>query len=189
MKSPLFDPLKFNLQPGHFDHQSLLHGIKHTYRVMCHCLYLGKALELERETRLAFCGAFIHDMSRKHDSYCAQHGYWASKYKLPEFADFFKSQGVNTYELEEIKVAVRNHSEGFELKKDDAFYTTTALLKDADALDRIRLGQHNLNPAYLRFKITHSFIPFAQELFMATNERHIVLFGDMLKVAESLKDI
>jgi len=187
MKYPLFDPHKFNLQPGNFDHQSLVHGINHTYRVMCHCLYLGMALELERETRLAFCSAFIHDLSRKHDSYCTQHGYWASNDKLPMFADFFISQGINAYELEEIKVAVRNHSEGFELEKDNAFYPTTALLKDADALDRIRLGRHRLNPAYLRFSITHTFIPFAHALFLATNIGQVMLFGDMLKIAKKLE--
>lgn len=189
MKHPQFDPLKFNLQPGHFDHQSKLHGINHTYRVMCHCLYLGKTLELERETRLAFCAAFIHDMSRRHDSYCTEHGYWSSRDKLPEFSDFFKSQGINTYEIEEIKVAVRNHSEGYELEKNNPFYTTASLLKDADALDRIRLGQNNLDTDYLRFKATHAFIPFARALFYATSDKVIVLFSDILNVAESLQEL
>jgi hypothetical protein len=184
-----FDPGKFNLNQGHFDHSSLLHGISHTYRVMCHVLFLGKNLGWERETRLAFCAAFIHDMSRKHDGYCTKHGYWSMCDKLPVFTEFFLSQGANTYEIKEIGTAVRNHSEGFELSPDHPFYKTTALLKDADALDRIRLGQNNLDPAFLRLKATAKFIPFAIELFRNSDHRKIVLFSDMRSIADSIADV
>lgn len=183
-----FDPEKFNLNQGHFDHDSLLHGINHTYRVMCHVLFLGKKLGWERETRLAFCAAFIHDMSRKHDGYCTKHGYWSMRDKLPVFTEFFLSQGANTYEIKEIGTAVQNHSEGFDLSPDQPFYKTTALLKDADALDRIRLGENNLNPTFLRLKATTKFIPFATELFRKSDNRKILLFSDMKFIADSIAD-
>jgi hypothetical protein len=183
-----FDPEKFRLNQAHFDHVSLLHGINHTYRVMCHVMVLGKALKWERETRLSFCAAFIHDMSRKHDGYCTQHGFWSSRDKLPVFKEFFMSQGANAYEIEEIGSAVKNHSEGFELAKHHRFYKTTALLKDADALDRIRLGQNNLNPDYLRLEITKGFIPFANVLYAGSDNKEITGFSDIMLIAKSLKE-
>ncbi len=178
-----FDPSRFSLYLEHFEHQSTLHGIKHTYRVMTHCLMLGEALLLERERRLAFCAAFIHDMSRLHDGYCTAHGEWAASNKLPAFTEFFLSQGVNLYEIEEIAAALINHSERFNLKPGHPFYTTSALPKDADALDRIRLGEDNLNIAYLRFSITQSFIPFAIELYRQSEFEEINSFSDMQAIA------
>lgn len=179
-----FDPAKFNLLPDHFEHQSLLHGIKHTYRVMCHVLFLGRAINRDRETKLAFCAAFIHDMSRLHDGFCTMHGLRASEDKLPVFKEFFLSQGVNLYEIEEIKTAVRNHSEGFELPEDHPFRKTCSLLKDADALDRIRLGEKNLDPSYLRFAITPQLVPYAKELYFKSEWEPINRFADMLRIAE-----
>ncbi len=188
MKRQIFDPEKFNLQQSHFEHFSLLHGINHTYRVMCHVLMLGKKTEWDRETRLAFCAAFIHDMSRMHDGYCTKHGFWSARDKLPVFTEFFQSQGVNLYEIEEIRVAVKNHSECFELNRDHAAWRTTALLKDADALDRVRLGENNLDPAYLRLKSSAELIPFARYLYSKSENQQIVFFNDMLRLAESLPD-
>jgi len=189
MKPLIFDPGKFILNEGHFEHKSLVHGINHTYRVMCHVLNLGKMLKWERETRLAFCAAFIHDMSRRHDGYCTQHGQWSAHDKLPVFSEFFRSQGINLFEIEEVKVAVINHSEGFELPPNHRFRKTAALLKDADALDRIRLGENNLNPAFLRFDITHRFIPYANALYHYSDHRKFSKFDDIQEIADDLAEL
>lgn len=181
-----FDPGKFILNQNFFDHDSLLHGINHTYRVMCHVLNLGSNLGWKRETRLAFCAAFIHDMSRKHDGYCTKHGYWSMRDKLPVFAEFFMSQGANSYELKEIGMAVKNHSEGFEIARDHPFYKTTALLKDADALDRIRLGDNNLNPSYLRLEPTAGLINFAIELYRNSDNVRVIEYMEMSRIAEKI---
>jgi hypothetical protein len=37
-------------------------------------------------------------------------------------------------------------------------------LKDADALDRVRLGPYDLDPSYLRFPVSHERIEIAWEL-------------------------
>lgn len=182
----LLDPAKFILNEGHFEQKSLLHGVKHTYRVMCHVLFLGNRLKWERETRLAFFSAFIHDMSRRHDGFCTKHGYWAIRDKLPVFTEFLIYQGVNSYEIKEISAAVKNHSERFDLALDHRFRKTTALLKDADALDRIRLGATNLDPAFLRLNITAAYIPFAEALYRASDHKKIPAFSDMLLIANKL---
>lgn len=181
-----FDIYKFNLNAGYFDNQSSLHGINHTYRVMCHVLHLGNALGFEREKKLAFCAAFIHDMSRKHDGFCQHHGLWAAEEKLPIFKEFFFLQGINAYEIEEIGAAAKNHSEGYELPKSDPFWKTTALLKDADALDRIRLGEENLKTEFLRFPISENFISYANILFFTTEKQEIDSFKQIFELSETL---
>ncbi len=183
-----FDVFKFNLNAGYFDNQSSLHGINHTYRVMCHVLQLGNELRFEREKRLAFCAAFIHDMSRKHDGLCHHHGQWAAEEKLPTFKEFFCLQGINAYEIEEIGAAVKNHSEGFEIPKSNPFWKTTALLKDADALDRIRLGEENLKTEFLRFSITKDFISRANTLFYSTEKLEIRSFRQIFELSEGINE-
>lgn len=41
------------------------------------------------------------------------------------------------------------------------------LLKDADGLDRVRLG--DLDPSYLRFPEARDMVGFAEDLYCATN--------------------
>ena len=79
----------FNLTNADFDHPSGLHGINHTYRVMCHVLALGKLEHLERPKMLAFCAAVIHDLSRRHDGICLKHGPRAALEKLPLFEKLY----------------------------------------------------------------------------------------------------
>ncbi len=176
----------FTLKKEYFDHQSKLHGIKHTYRVMCNCLYLGDKLKNIRETKLAFYAAFIHDMARKDDGYCIEHGLWAAKQKLPQFRDLFFSIGLQEKDLQEIKMAVINHSEKLDIPQNNPFYKTTAILKDADALDRIRIAENNLNVDYLRFKESIQLIPFAKELYYRVEDAEIHNFYEILKIAEDI---
>lgn len=174
----------FQLKQEFFDNDSPIHGINHTYRVMCHVLYIGLAEGLKRHVLLALCAAFMHDFSRKHDGYCNQHGEWAAQYKLPEFTSFFAKSGVNKSEIDIIRVAVKNHSELEELTSDHIAYKTTALLKDADALDRIRLNENNLDERYLRFPESARLISFAKQLYFNTRNVKISSFVEILRIAE-----
>lgn len=174
----------FLLQDNDFDNLSSVHGVSHTYRVMCHVLNIGRAAKLNHEVKLAFSAAYIHDLARKHDNYCDQHGSWAEENKLPLFIAFFEENGISGSEIEIIGTAVRNHSERYELDIEDKAYKVTALLKDADALDRIRIGENNLNPDYLRFKESHDLIEFAKKLYFKTRNVKISSFTEILKIAE-----
>lgn len=174
----------FQLKQEFFDNDSPVHGINHTYRVMCYVLFIGHAAGLKQDVLLALCAAFMHDFSRKHDGYCNQHGEWAALYKLPEFTPFFAKTGVNQSEIEVIRVAVKNHSELEELTTDHIAYKTTALLKDADALDRIRLNANNLDERYLRFPESSELISFAKQLYFNTRNVKISSFVEILKIAE-----
>jgi hypothetical protein len=50
----------------------------------------------------------------------------------------------------------------------DPDWPLVALLKDADGLDRVRLG--DLDPSYLRVPASQSMVAFAQHLFDATHD-------------------
>lgn len=173
----------FHLKQDYFDIRSSLHGIPHTCRVMCHCLILGEKLKAARETELALCAAFIHDMARRHDGRCTLHGTWAAEAKLPLFRDFFLSRGISPEDLEEIGVSVANHSLPEELPQNHRCYRTTAILKDADALDRVRLGENNLKPELLRFPESLDLIVFSRELYRRTLQEPEPDFRKFLELA------
>ncbi|MBA4372088.1 MAG: hypothetical protein C0402_04430 [Thermodesulfovibrio sp.] len=178
--------IDFILRQDYFDIRSALHGIPHTCRVMCHCLLLGDMLRSERETKLAVCAAFIHDMARKHDGRCHMHGTWAAENKLPLFRELFLSLGVAGKDLEEIRVSVSNHSLLEELAPDHPFYMTTAILKDADALDRVRLGENNLKTDLLRLPESRELIAISRELYHRTKNESEPDFEKILIIACSL---
>jgi len=183
----MFDqPEDFLLKPSYFRHPSDLHGICHTYRVMCHVLVIGSELKLFKEKRLAFCAAFVHDMSRKHDGFSLGHGPRAAKEKVPEFMPMFCRNGVQMDDIASIQAAVANHSQYTELKKDDPFYIVAALLKDADALDRIRMGEDNLKKKYLRFEASGNLIDFARELYFSTLRLKDITLSKILGLAEDI---
>ncbi|KAF0179409.1 MAG: hypothetical protein FD164_2045 [Nitrospirae bacterium] len=160
----------FRLEQTHFDRESHLHGIAHTYRVMTHCLVLGAASGYHRESLIAFCGAFIHDMARQNDGRCEYHGQWAAERKLHQHSKRFFSEGITDGEVSVIAEIVTGHSLPGDVQVEKK-NIPLAILKDADALDRIRLGEGNLKPEFLRLSQSGSFIGYAQALYCAATER------------------
>ena len=171
-----------NLKEEYFDNQSEVHGVNHTYRIMCIIIHLGKMLNLIRETKVALCAAYIHDMARTHDGYCTDHGEWAAQFKLPEFKELFLEIGLNDEDFSIVRIAIANHSLPEELTVTDTAYKVTALLKDADALDRIRIGEENLNPDFLRFNESHLLVDFAREFYFKTRYLNLDSFKQALQI-------
>jgi hypothetical protein len=73
-----------------------------------------------------------------------------------------------------------------EIDQSDPAYKTVALLKDADALDRIRISKNCLDPDYLRFPESHTLISFAEELYYETDHLRIDNFTEMLAHANQI---
>lgn len=143
----------------------------HTYRVMHHVVELGKAHKYtKQEIKTALCATFIHDMSRRHDNLCYEHGRWAVEEKLPQFVAEFKKYGLKKKDLAALATAVEHHSLPQELPTDHPHYKIAALLKDADALDRIRLGEYDLDVSYLRLKYTKNFVEVAKKIYYITRK-------------------
>lgn len=176
----------FSLQPDQFFRASRLHGIMHTYRVMIHVLNLGVLSGFESEARTAFFAAYIHDMARRHDGYCTRHGRDAVENYLVEYHDLFKRNGASEANLQQIAYAVSLHSlpdVPSISSTDDESQKVLFLLKDADALDRIRLGENDLDTSFLRLKVTHQCIPFASQLYSRTNHLASVSFSQIIDIA------
>lgn len=173
----------FGLNENQFDHHSMLHGILHTYRVMVHTLRLGNLTGKHHEARTAFFAAYIHDMARKHDGYCTQHGADSANYKLPLYLRLFSENGATENEILLIGKAVTLHSTNTELPQHDPDWLTVAILKDADALDRIRLGAGDLKPSYLRLKESHGCILYGEEMYERTQGNSYTGFPDFIKRA------
>ena len=173
-----------NLKEKYFDHPSHIHGINHTYRVMVHAYILGSQVLDESGQKSVLAAAFIHDMARKHDGYCTEHGGWAADNKLPVFKAIFDKLGINHWNI--IADAVTNHSLYEEFPAVHPSWPVTSVLKDADALDRFRIGEKNLNISFLRHEFTHEMIDFARELYLSTVNLNFRSFTEVLQHAKQI---
>ena len=164
-------PLESLCPPAEFfTHQSRIHGQAHVARVMVHAFLLVDALGLEELSSSVWGAVYFHDIAREHDGVCLHHGQYAVEKAdtLPHVKALLAKGGVASEDWEVIAVAVENHCRE-EIPRDDPHWTLTAILKDADGLDRVRLG--DLDPRYFRFPVTHEFVSFAQALYQETDAK------------------
>lgn len=150
----------FSLSETQFRHPSQLHGVLHSYRVMSWVVVLSHVGRFGRDGRNAFFAAMVHDMGRTHDGVCQIHGAGSAKFILPKYKNLFAEYGVDEQDYKEIYTAVEYHSVSEEIEG----HNVLKILKDADALDRVRIHPHQPNPSYLRFSFTEQFIPSAAKL-------------------------
>jgi hypothetical protein len=150
--------------PALFRHESRLHGQAHVARVLVHALRLVATLGWVDEAPRVWAAVYLHDIARTHDGRSPEHGArgWARLADLPDVQTRFARGGVGEADYPAIQAAVTIHSFG-ELPRDDPHWRLAALLKDADALDRVRLG--DLKSKWLRLPESTTLIPFASDLF------------------------
>lgn len=175
--------------PGLFLHTSYLHGQLHVVRVIIHGFALVSALGWRNEAPRVWAAAYLHDLARTHDGRCHRHGANAVSRlaTMPETHALLQRGGLCEADAPALATAVTYHSLPQELPDRHPHYRLTALLKDADALDRVRLG--DLNPSYLRLKPTRALIEFAQALHDETQwslEPGPDLFVRMWPIAQKL---
>lgn len=155
--------------PELFWHPSSLHGQAHVTRVMVHAIQLVAATAQEHLASQLWASVFLHDLARTHDGVCHHHGADAAQRLRdePELQRRLTGAGLTAADYPAIEAAVTAHSAPKEVSRDHAHWPLIALLKDADGLDRVRLG--DLDPRYLRHPQAREMIPFAQELFDTTD--------------------
>ena len=164
--------------PSLFTHRSTLHGQSHVARVMIHAFRLIEATNNEEEAAPLWAAVYLHDLARTHDGICHRHGADAMKRleSLTDLRELFARGGVKDDDYAAIQTAVVNHCVPKELDRMHPHWRLTSLLKDADGLDRVRLG--DLDPRYLRNPEARGMIAFAEALFKETDnivengERH-----------------
>lgn len=151
-----------------FHRESDLHGRAHCARVLVHCIRISEELGMCDADRESLCAcAVYHDSRRFDDWYDVGHGErGAENYEecfraLGREPDPRASMAMRFHDREDIEgeSAIRSADMG-----DDAVLMYH-VLKDADGLDRCRLGTDGLDPKYLRTAPAKSMIIFAQQLF------------------------
>lgn len=152
--------------PDLFTHRSHVHGQRHVARVMIHAMRLIDATGTEHLRTQLWAAVFLHDLARTHDGECHRHGADAvARWKHePALATMLGERQIHFDAEPGVQLAVRLHCmpKRHEPPRDSPDWPLVALLKDADALDRVRLG--DLDPSYLRWPQARKMIDFAQQL-------------------------
>lgn len=155
--------------PGLFRHRSTLHGQAHVSRVMIHAMRLIEVTGRHEYRAQLWASVFLHDLARTHDGVCHRHGADAAQRLRdePGLQQRLTEAGLVEADYPAIEAAVTAHSAPKEVSRDHQHWPLIALLKDADGLDRVRLG--DLDSRYLRNAEAKTMVPFAQALFDATD--------------------
>lgn len=166
---------------------SFIHGINHNERVLFLAYLLSLQCNLnDAHLRIVLDASKYHDVGRVNDFVDPSHGERSAE-AIVELVD------DSIYENEENVALLQGIVELHSLEDRDAdyimikygitdkktFYTLFSILKDADALDRIRITYMQdtvscLNPMYLRIPYSKSLLLAAHELneFYMKNEEH-----------------
>jgi hypothetical protein len=162
------DPTWFIRPDGH-DGSHTIHGVAHTARVHTHATEIAEALDLhEWEREALHYAALWHDIGRTGDGVDPTHGALSAA----KVCELDLDEGVRPRIVRLAIFAVTYHSthddyahaavEGAE--DAEACLRVFNVLKDADGLDRVRLGDGDLDPSFLRFPVSKTRIDRAWEL-------------------------
>lgn len=172
---PVFEYYLTNLRKEYLYH-SHIHGLAHIERV----LLFGAILAMETgcneaDTRLLLTACSYHDIGRMDDSVDDDHGRRSSE-MLPSFLPLsgesmaivqasIYAHSVSDARMDDVlsQFFIPDRNRGLQIAK---------LLKDADALDRIRVAL--LDPNYLRFQCSHHYIDFSTRLFRYYCEKQVL---------------
>jgi len=157
------------IRPSQYLYSLTLHNAKHAYRVLTHSIILASKINLTNyETDVLCTAAVYHDIGRINDGVDASHGFrsWL------KFAHNFCPKDISEEKRNAIKALIVNHCLEYHSMCDfgDALSQNKRLLlilKDADALDRVR--NNKLNLQYLHVEESFLLVPFATSL--CDNER------------------
>lgn len=153
---------------------SEIHATGHCERVLLYALVLGERISVDCDSLVALAHAAVfHDTRRLDDYLDTGHGARAAVY----YADYCRrNPGMKFYP--EAAVLMRYHDlDDFIGRKaiekefgGDAqrVLTLFEIFKDADALDRRRLGRYGLDTRYLRTREARGLVDYAVRLVEAT---------------------
>jgi HD superfamily phosphodiesterase len=141
------------------------HGVGHTRRVLYLALLLADKKNLtEQEKKILALACCYHDIGRWHDEEDDEHGMDSSNKFLDRGLD--KKHNLNPEEVEIILNLIVCHSlDDQQFFGEDRELLMYQILKDADALDRLRFN--DLNTKYLRLPESHAMIELEFSLLRA----------------------
>jgi len=149
------------VDPGWYHNPGGIHGPSHTVRVLIHAQSIAEELELgAREREAVLLAALWHDIGRVHDGLDRHHGARSTGKVLGlGLHEPFDDELIRT-----VFFAMEYHSIRDKWAEDAAIYTpdsawslqTLWVLKDADGLDRVRLG--DLDSGQLRHECAKGMV-------------------------------
>ena len=155
-------------------YESSLHGPGHIERVMLLGALIAWRVSLnEVDTQLLLTACSYHDIGRIHDGIDDDHGRRSAKI-LRELSHLIPP-ALTGYDLRLLFAIITAHSLPGADKHDigmryhipaeqkDRYLELAACLKDADNLDRVRLG--DLEMSHLRHEVSIDLAPFAKALY------------------------
>lgn len=147
-------------------HSSELHTKRHCERVILYALVLAERLALspEEQDALGAAGAF-HDSRRQDDWLDVGHGKRAADY----YKEFCAEHGLEFDQRTYTMMAYHDRDDALGEAKMERLPIKNGVLlyhifKDADALDRWRLGPNGLDPAFLRTEEARGMAQFSKKL-------------------------
>ena len=174
------------IKPEYYQSPYGVHGVGHVRRVLLHCISLANAIGLsEHERGILMVAACYHDIGRKHDEACEEHGKWSlekmDELNLDTFYILNDGDGgvypeyLTHEDLEVVEFIIRYHCQSDEQgeKAMEEIEDTSVresvqklfpIFKDADALDRVRISDLNLK--YLRTKESRQRVKFAEDVLL-----------------------
>jgi len=157
-----------------FARESWLHGVRHTQRVHIHAQRLVRELHWQDDdAQVVLQAALWHDIGRVNDGWDPQHGALSAK----RVADRCLDAALPEADAQIARFAIRYHSRSdgrgerraIDEAEPERALRVLWLLKDADALDRVRLappgqGAYEIDSTTLRHTCTIEMVEFAEEL-------------------------
>lgn len=155
--------------PPLFHNPGGIHGVPHARRVLLLSLMLSHLHNLGPEdVHLLAQAAKYHDIGRTHDNTCLIHGK----------ASYRKMTGMGLIDVQTqddqvlLRLIVESHCIGdrealagistYGVRDPERARTLLTIFKDADGLDRVRLG--DLDPRYLRNPFARRLVPVSNDL-------------------------
>lgn len=165
------------------------HGVGHTKRVLKIALTLAKMKQVsEHDTHLLAIAACYHDIGRKGDGVDDEHGQKSADDFL--YLGLDKQHDLSYKDLYVVLDLIKYHAVDDSNWTDDEHLLLYQILKDADALDRIRFN--DLDSKYLRLEESKTLIPFAENLLLNgldSYEEHEEMDDQLLKINAKPKEI
>ena len=146
-----------------------IHGTAHTLRVWTHAQEIAGALEMaDWQVEALHYAALWHDIGRTHDGADYYHGAKSAG----KVQGLGLHVGIDPQVRDTALYAITHHCGSEEhgrsaaswLPDPDGALQVFLVLKDADGLDRVRLGRHDLDVGQLRFEVSKGRVARAWEL-------------------------
>ncbi len=153
---------------------SEIHFTDHTERVLLYILLIGNEILGSDEQLLlpVIHATLFHDTRRENDYLDVGHGYRGANY----YKVYCKTNGLDfnplayqiiKYHDQDDEIGLSNIIESDDREKENKILLFK-LFKDADALDRFRLGEKGLNLNFLRLEQSQRWVGFAEKLVSQT---------------------